>query len=708
MPKGEDLQDAVDTWLDDHPEATTTVEDGAITKAKLNSGLQGTVDDVDDLIDHETYTEGGSGETTVEYEPITENSHIDEARTQINASGTAAISTPASSTVRIYPVENGKTYKVVGRCINTNERPLLIVADSVVSSGAIALSGNFEYQLGTSSTAGVEEAEYTTLRAGYLYITATTSDCGVWLKKTIAPSERKFYIDDVRNDLPHIKTAIESLDSVVFRKLTDSASALVKSVPWNAEKTAEITSMADSVTSVRTIVSRNLANKDAVGDVTVDSSGTLKKGIRTILLPPGRYYINLGSMGAYTFVKKVENGLFGDTLYQEQFPMRITITDPRGGYFIVYASSVSNLGDMSALMIGRLKDTESTLTFEAYAEKTYTPETLEAENRIEVIPGGFIEFVNSGSAAVSSTVQYLVHGKDDETTTSKDFVVSPNGTKFLQMVKNDGSTVYARVVPKKALFIGNSLTSGWQTFGEAATDSDNDFVAKFSSVVVGMDDSYTFSRIWATGFEQKTSLADAQSWTTSNIDPSLSDDLDLIVVQLSENVTGSSQAAAFPETSLWLLQHLRETCPKARVVWMGVWFDRGLVSTLLDNTKKTGCEYIDIKPLYIPANISTIGSLYTMDEEYTKSYDVDSFTVGDDGITMVFTVDGTEYTSTIPSYTSYTSSGDTQISVTGLIHVVSTYYASIHPGDEGFRCIANKMLFDLGITADAETIPASV
>lgn len=40
------IQGAVDAWLDDHPEATTTVEDGSITKAKLDSSLQGTVDDV--------------------------------------------------------------------------------------------------------------------------------------------------------------------------------------------------------------------------------------------------------------------------------------------------------------------------------------------------------------------------------------------------------------------------------------------------------------------------------------------------------------------------------------------------------------------------------------------------------------------------------------------------------------------------------------
>lgn len=43
------IESAVNGWLDDHPEATTTVQDGSITKAKLDSNLQGTVDDVADL-----------------------------------------------------------------------------------------------------------------------------------------------------------------------------------------------------------------------------------------------------------------------------------------------------------------------------------------------------------------------------------------------------------------------------------------------------------------------------------------------------------------------------------------------------------------------------------------------------------------------------------------------------------------------------------
>lgn len=64
LPTDAQTADAVSAWLDDHPEATTTVQDGAITKAKLDSNLQGTVDDVDDLKSHL-----GEVETGLNYHP---------------------------------------------------------------------------------------------------------------------------------------------------------------------------------------------------------------------------------------------------------------------------------------------------------------------------------------------------------------------------------------------------------------------------------------------------------------------------------------------------------------------------------------------------------------------------------------------------------------------------------------------------------------
>ena len=660
------------------------------------SGIQGVDDSVDDILDHETYTEGGSSE----YDPVAVYNTISGAYININSYNYAYISTPSTVNVKVYQIEAGKTYKVKGR--GKTDRPIYIAADNAVTtSGTIAEANEFDYVFGSGSSLAVEEKTYVSTRNGYLYITYSSDECGLWVQNTSQVT--KYHIDDVLYDLQGINAYMDK----VIRTKTDSTSALTKIVPRNADSIAKLSNLANTVTLVRSILSKNVADKNAVGDVVIDSNGTTKKGIKTVMVPAGRYYIALGSMGPYTMVKKYENGVYSDVMYQDQFPMKVGVTDPAGACFIVYAGSVSSLGDMSGLFIGKLGDGEQTMTFEAYAEKTYTPQDIASDNRIEVAPNGILEFVNSGNTAVASTVEYTVFGKDDDTTTRKDFITSPDGTKFLPMIKNDGSIVGARVIPKKAFFIGNSLTSGWQTFGEAATESDKDFVARFGDVVSDLDSDYTFSRKWSTNFEQQTSLANAQSWVTTNIDPLLSDDLDLIVVQLSENVVSNASAVAtFPESSLWLLQHLRTECPKARVVWMGVWFDRGWVKTLLDNTANTGCEYVDIRPLYLPENVSVLGTVYEMESDYTKEYTVDSFTVDNGQITLVFTVDGVQYTATIPSYTSYTSSSDTSITVTGIYHVVSTYYAAIHPGDEGFRKIANKLLFDLGISDSEETIPA--
>lgn len=41
----EEITTAVAAWLNDHPEATTTVEDGAITLSKMNASTYGTLNE---------------------------------------------------------------------------------------------------------------------------------------------------------------------------------------------------------------------------------------------------------------------------------------------------------------------------------------------------------------------------------------------------------------------------------------------------------------------------------------------------------------------------------------------------------------------------------------------------------------------------------------------------------------------------------------
>lgn len=65
ITNGTATQEQVDSWLDDHPEATTTVQDGSITKAKLANDVLSAIELNDDLWKevesayyHPTYTQG--------------------------------------------------------------------------------------------------------------------------------------------------------------------------------------------------------------------------------------------------------------------------------------------------------------------------------------------------------------------------------------------------------------------------------------------------------------------------------------------------------------------------------------------------------------------------------------------------------------------------------------------------------------------------
>ena len=60
-PTDEQAQNAVDNWLDEHPEATTTVQDGSITEAKLATALKPKV--LKDYVTPEMFGAVGDGET---------------------------------------------------------------------------------------------------------------------------------------------------------------------------------------------------------------------------------------------------------------------------------------------------------------------------------------------------------------------------------------------------------------------------------------------------------------------------------------------------------------------------------------------------------------------------------------------------------------------------------------------------------------------
>lgn len=180
----EAIKSSVDDWLDDHPEATTTVEDGAITKAKLDSSLQQTVDDVGDLKSAFDKTIAYS-ENRFNPEDYTNNATVDGSGDIVSATGTWV-----SGEIK---VPDGAEHVILSFLNSQNQKQQV-----TTSSTRICFYGDLGY-IDRSASTSVDLASNTTyirfiIADSYaknkvmLEFNATMSDDFVAYKETITPS----------------------------------------------------------------------------------------------------------------------------------------------------------------------------------------------------------------------------------------------------------------------------------------------------------------------------------------------------------------------------------------------------------------------------------------------------------------------------------------------------------------------------------------
>lgn len=247
---------------------------------------------------------------------------------------------------------------------------------------------------------------------------------------------------------------------------------------------------------------------------------------------------------------------------------------------------------------------------------------------------------------VSRIVEHEARISDLEV--QKNFFTAPNGEAYLLQVSVDGNLMMTPQVPSKALFIGNSLLIGFGTFGMAASDREHDYYHLINQVIVGKKSGYTASKMSGTSWESAITTETQTAFLNNTLLPELSEDLDLVIVQLGDNVNTDAKKAVFADGCRSMLEFIRTNAPKARVAWVGAWYQTAeKQSQMAEACRSTGCTFIDIWDLATSENRSAIGNTYT------------------------------------------DSSGNVQT-------ITSAGVAS-HPGDSGFKAIANRVLYKLGI-----------
>ena len=282
---------------------------------------------------------------------------------------------------------------------------------------------------------------------------------------------------------------------------------------------------------------------------------------------------------------------------------------------------------------------------------------------------------------------------------SANFKVSPNGTKYVEQVSNNGEYYNVSVIPTKTLFIGNSLLLGFD-FGMCASDNTKDYYALFNSYVNNISNMVS-NRISGVDWETANTILQKNTWISQNITSELLNDVDLIVIQLGDN-SPLEQEDIYFESCVNLISAIRAIVPTARVCWVGSWYSQSLMKYVESACQNTGAIFVNITNLVSAANKGYYGQIVHFNSAKTTQYNLTNYTENGDGtITIEFTADGRVYEETIP-YNYVSESGET-VNINSEYYVVTKAGVAGHPGDRGFRAITNKLLYDLYISDLVET-----
>ena len=303
------------------------------------------------------------------------------------------------------------------------------------------------------------------------------------------------------------------------------------------------------------------------------------------------------------------------------------------------------------------------------------------------------ELFESVDSAITNTKSLL---------TDTNLLVSPDGSKFELVVANNGSLSATPIIPSSGAFFGNSLISGFGSFGMAASAIDKDYYYLITEYIKTLNASFTYNKYTASAFEAIDNSANIDSTIQSVFLNNLTGTENLVVIQLGDNVNTPAKNAVFPESALKLCQDIRNHCPNARVFWMGMWYGSTERYQAIETAcNLTGVKFISLADLISDNTRNQIGNLSNIGTATRTLNNVVSVVENTStNITVTFTVSSDTYVTTV-DVDSYTLNVDV-LTYTGNFRIISSAGVASHPNDEGFRLISNKFLYESRLTNTQE------
>ena len=160
------------------------------------------------------------------------------------------------------------------------------------------------------------------------------------------------------------------------------------------------------------------------------------------------------------------------------------------------------------------------------------------------------------------------------------------------------------------LAIGNSITRHpvcdiwWNEIGMAASTADYDY---FHIVTRYLNEAYGDVEAKAVNFVEWETAKQDRASTYGVIEPELSEDLDLITVQLSENA--STHKGLGKDVSA-LLQYLKTKCPRARIILVDDFWDKDKSKEKRKAARAENVAFANLKAIRgNPAFMANVGDI---------------------------------------------------------------------------------------------------
>ena len=198
-------------------------------------------------------------------------------------------------------------------------------------------------------------------------------------------------------------------------------------------------------------------------------------------------------------------------------------------------------------------------------------------------------------------------------------VTLENGEKGVPVLRRNGERIVVPVVPKKVLFVGNSLLLGmFNLYGMCSSSSKNDYAYYVQQEILKYNRDCVFAKLHGSGFEHAESMEDFEDWffrepnsyTQKPAVESFTKDLDLIFIQLTDNVNTDKKISNFANAADRLMEYIKDLAPNARIIWIHGWYNRdNTYDELVALCRRWELERIDISDLHTRENEAFLGQL---------------------------------------------------------------------------------------------------